>query len=445
MPGWPLPAFCTASMASTRALSTARRSRSVQSRAESVTTSSRPLVDGGAGDPTTPARACGQIGGVGGCSRAGAERLRKGSRKRPRPGDPEPSRTAGERPLEAGPAPLACHAPPPPRLEPPGVQLAAFLSRRTRGRRDDRRPTTWCRTTGPRCRRCCPRRGAGPAGRSRAAAFVALTKPRIIELLLVTTVPTMFFAARGLPPLWLVVGDARGRHAGGRQRQHAELLPRPRHRRAHAPHASGGPLVTGEVTPREALVFGLVARRRRRRLCSRSLVNVLSAGLALAAILFYVVVYTMILKRRTPQNIVWGGAAGCMPVLIGWAAVTGLAVVGGRRAVRRDLPLDAAALLAAVDEVPRRLRRGAASRCCRWSPRPPRSSPQDRRLRVGDGGRARCCSCPLGGAGPVYAVCRPRRRRAGSLAEAHLLLAPGPAPARRSSRRCGSSTSRSPT
>ena len=88
------------------------------------------------------------------------------------------------------------------------------------------------------------------------------------------------------------------------------------------------------------------------------LVNLLAAGLALAAIAFYVVVYTLLLKRRTPQNIVWGGAAGCMPVLIGWAAVTGRAGLGAVGAVRRDLPVDAAALLAAVDAVPGRLRGG---------------------------------------------------------------------------------------
>ena len=126
----------------------------------------------------------------------------------------------------------------------------------------------------------------------------------------------------GLPPAWLVAGDARRRHAGRRQRQHAQLLPRPRHRRGHAPHP---PAAAGH---RRGLAR---ARRWSSGSCSASLsvlwlgllVNWLAAGLALAANLFYVFVYTMLLKRRTPQNIVWGGAAGCMQVLIGWAAVTG--------------------------------------------------------------------------------------------------------------------------
>jgi protoheme IX farnesyltransferase len=157
--------------------------------------------------------------------------------------------------------------------------------------------------------------------RRRVAAFVALTKPRIIELLLVTTVPTMIFAARGLPPLGLVVWTLLGGTLAAASAntlncyldRDIDVLMHRTERR---------PLVTGEVTPRAALVFGLVLGVAAVGLLG-ALVNVLSAVLALAAILFYVVVYTMILKRRTPQNIVWGGAAGCMPVLIGWAAVTG--------------------------------------------------------------------------------------------------------------------------
>ncbi len=156
--------------------------------------------------------------------------------------------------------------------------------------------------------------------RRRVAAFVALTKPRIIELLLVTTVPTMIFAARGLPPLGLVVWTLLGGTLAAASAntlncyldRDIDVLMHRTERR---------PLVTGEVTPRAALVFGLALGVAAVGLLG-ALVNVLSAVLALAAILFYVVVYTMILKRRTPQNIVWGGAAGCMPVLIGWSAVT---------------------------------------------------------------------------------------------------------------------------
>ncbi|MGN6610800.1 MAG: heme o synthase [Angustibacter sp.] len=162
-----------------------------------------------------------------------------------------------------------------------------------------------------------PRRSVGRTVR----AYVALTKPRIIETLLVTTVPTMFLAAGGLPPAWLVVATlVGGTMAAGSantlncyiDRDIDQVMHRTRRR----------PLATGEVTPREAVVFGVVLGVLS-VLWLGLLVNWLAAGLALAANLFYVFVYTLLLKRRTPQNIVWGGAAGCMQVLIGWAAVTG--------------------------------------------------------------------------------------------------------------------------
>ena len=160
-----------------------------------------------------------------------------------------------------------------------------------------------------------------PGRRSRFAAFVALTKPRIIELLLVTTVPTMIFAAGGLPRLGLVAATLLG---GTMAAASANTLNCYLDRDIDVVmHRTGRrPLVTGEVTPRQALVFGLALGVAAIAVLA-GLVNLLAAALALAAILFYVVVYTMVLKRRTPQNIVWGGAAGCMPVLIGWAAVTG--------------------------------------------------------------------------------------------------------------------------
>ncbi len=157
--------------------------------------------------------------------------------------------------------------------------------------------------------------------RRRVGAYVALTKPRVIELLLVTTLPTMILAAGGFPSLGLVLATLVGGAAAAGaanvlncylDRDIDQVMNRTRRR----------PLVTGEITPRAALVFGLL-------LTAGSLawlglvVNVASALLTLGAIVIYVVGYTMILKRRTPQNIVWGGAAGCMPVLIGWSAVTG--------------------------------------------------------------------------------------------------------------------------
>jgi len=153
------------------------------------------------------------------------------------------------------------------------------------------------------------------------AAYVALTKPRIIELLLVTTVPTMILASNGVPSVALVAITLVGGFlaAGGANalnmyldRDIDALMVRTGHR----------PLVTGEVSPRGALGFGLVLAMSSVGWFALT-TNGLTAALTAAAILMYVVGYTLILKRRTPQNIVWGGAAGCMQILIGWSAVTG--------------------------------------------------------------------------------------------------------------------------
>ncbi len=153
------------------------------------------------------------------------------------------------------------------------------------------------------------------------AAYVGLTKPRVIELLLLTTVPVMFFAQRGVPSLglvvWTVVGGTLSAGSANAlncvyDRDIDEQMRRTR-RRALPRHV---------VTPRSALVFGVVLGVVATVLLA-TLVNVLSAGLALVAELFYLFGYTMVLKRRTTQNIVWGGLAGCFPTLIGWTAVTG--------------------------------------------------------------------------------------------------------------------------
>ncbi|RII18488.1 Protoheme IX farnesyltransferase [Streptomyces sp. YIM 130001] len=158
------------------------------------------------------------------------------------------------------------------------------------------------------------------SAKDRVLAFVALTKPRIIELLLITTVPVMFLAEQGVPNLWLVLATCVGGYlsAGGANalnmyidRDIDALMERTRQR----------PLVTGIVSPREGLVFGITLAVVS-TLWFGLLVNWLSAWLSLGASMFYVVVYTIILKRRTSQNIVWGGIAGCLPVLIGWSAVT---------------------------------------------------------------------------------------------------------------------------
>ncbi len=152
-------------------------------------------------------------------------------------------------------------------------------------------------------------------------ALVALTKPRIIELLLVTTVPTMVLAAGGLPPLRISLFTLLGGTlAAGSANAFNCYLDRDIDKVMN--RTANRPTVTGQITPMENLVFASVLAVTSVVLLTVT-VNVLAAMLALAAIAFYVLVYTMLLKRRTPQNIVWGGAAGCMPVLIGWAAVTG--------------------------------------------------------------------------------------------------------------------------
>jgi protoheme IX farnesyltransferase len=165
-------------------------------------------------------------------------------------------------------------------------------------------------------------REAGPvSGRDVLAAYVGLMKPRIIELLLLTTVPVMFLAQQGVPPLGLVVATVLGGtlSAGSANALNcvydADIDERMRRTRRRA-------LPRHVVSTRAALVFGLVLGVVS-TVWLGLLVNWLSAGLALAANLFYVVGYTMLLKRRTTQNIVWGGAAGCFPTLIGWTAVTG--------------------------------------------------------------------------------------------------------------------------
>lgn len=155
---------------------------------------------------------------------------------------------------------------------------------------------------------------------TKVAAYVALTKPRIIELLLVTTVPTMVVAAQGVPPLWLMVATVIGGTlaAGG---ANAINMYVDRDIDALMERTQGRPLVTGVVTPRSALVFA-VAIEVLAFVFLWQVVNLLSAVLAVSACLFYVFVYTLWLKRSSSQNIVIGGAAGAVPVLVGWSAVT---------------------------------------------------------------------------------------------------------------------------
>jgi len=156
---------------------------------------------------------------------------------------------------------------------------------------------------------------------TRIGAYVALTKPRIIELLLVTTVPTMVLAADGWPSLGLLLGTLIGGalSAGGAQVFNSYL---DRDIDAVMKRTKRRPLVTGAVSERGALVFAWVLSVGSTLWFWLVVGSPLAAVLNVVAIVGYAVVYTMILKRRTAQNIVWGGMAGCMPVLIGWAAVT---------------------------------------------------------------------------------------------------------------------------
>ncbi len=152
-------------------------------------------------------------------------------------------------------------------------------------------------------------------------AYLSLTKPRIIELLLATTLPTVFLASDGWPPLWLtvaiVIGGALSAGAANTFNSYLD-----RDIDAVMKRTSTRPLVTGTVSPRAALIFAWTLSVISTAWFAWVVDSLLAAALSVAAIVLYVVFYTMTLKRRTPQNIVWGGAAGCMPVLIAWAAVT---------------------------------------------------------------------------------------------------------------------------
>jgi len=163
-------------------------------------------------------------------------------------------------------------------------------------------------------------------GRSVLRSYLSLAKTRIIEQLLVVTVPAMFLAQRGrangtMPEPWLIVATLIGGAAAAAS-AHALNCVVDADIDAVMKRTARRPLAQGQVSARHALIFGLV-------LGAFSAVwlglttNWLAAGLSVAAIAFYVLIYTLLLKRRTAQNIVWGGAAGCMPVVIGWAAVTG--------------------------------------------------------------------------------------------------------------------------
>ena len=240
-------------------------------------------------------------------------------------------------------------------------------------------------------------------------AYVALTKPRIIELLLVTTVPTMIVAEQGMPSLWLIVGTVLGGTlaAGGANainmyvdRDIDRLMERTKNR----------PLVTGAITPAGRPHLRHRASRSSPSSGSGRSVNLLSAVLAVAACLFYVFVYTLWLKRTSSSNIVIGGAAGAVPVLIGWSLGHRHPRLGAGRAVRRHLLLDPAALLGPGHQLPRRLRRG------RRADAPVGGEPADHgdadpRLHAAALGASPSCSRPVADMGALYLGRRRRPRR----------------------------------
>jgi heme o synthase len=151
-------------------------------------------------------------------------------------------------------------------------------------------------------------------------AYIALTKPRIIELLLVTTIPTMFVAKRGVPGIWLIASTLIGGilAAGGANAINMYI---DRDIDALMDRTKGRPLVVGAMSPRAALTFAVTIEILAFAWLTWQ-VNLLSAVLAVSACLFYVFIYSLWLKRTSEKNIVIGGAAGAVPVLVGWSAVT---------------------------------------------------------------------------------------------------------------------------
>jgi heme o synthase len=176
----------------------------------------------------------------------------------------------------------------------------------------------------PHLRPVAPGAAARQARKLRMAkirAYVSLTKPRIVELLLITTIPAMMLAARGLPGIGLMlvvlVGGSFAAGAANAINCYIDRDIDPLMKRT-----SRRPLVTHVVAPRQALIFGLTLAVAATVLMA-AFTNWLATALTVAAIVYYDVIYTMWLKRTTPQNTFWGGVCGALPVLIGWAAVTG--------------------------------------------------------------------------------------------------------------------------
>ena len=236
-----------------------------------------------------------------------------------------------------------------------------------------------------------------PRRRPRSAGFVgvirdyiALTKPRIISLLLLTTVTTMFVADPSGPSLsvilWTMLGGYLAAGGAGAINHYLD-----RERDARMSRTCGRPLVAGRIEPIHGLIFGIVLGVLATVQLALT-VNALAAVLSLAGLLGYAFVYTVWLKPLTPQNIVIGGAAGAMPPLVGWAAATGGLTLGGADPVRDRLPLDAAALLGAVAADQGRLRAHRRADAARGPRRGRHAAPDPRLLRCSSS-RSRCCPC----------------------------------------------------
>ena len=324
VPGWPEPASSTASIARARMVSLARRSRSRQpvGAAVALLCSDVAVLTGAFSSVVVRVRAV--LGGAG----AGGRRARAdvSATARARPWRNRRHRVQGRRPPSgAGPRPARSYPRAVPPLRATSVPARdASVPGGASGRWGDDGPGAEASVVDVVAPVLAPPdSGPQPSGGrfDRVRAYVALTKPRVVELLLVVTLPAMVLAADGWPGTLLVattlVGGALGAGAAGALNCWVE-----RDRDALMRRTSRRPLPTHAVSDRGALVLGAVLQVVSFALLALA-VNLLTALLVLAASAFYVLVYTIWLKPRTPQNIVWGGAAGCVPALAGWSAVTG--------------------------------------------------------------------------------------------------------------------------
>src|SRR6476469_8852527 len=330
VPGWPLPTLWTASIASTRAVSIARRSSSVKPSGRvgwgcaGVPVGASVAASAGASAPVLRvpvccdpmwsvlprSRAAVTAGSVPGWTSA-LTVVRRWLRTRSTRGSTESTLVVvkSTAPLASRSAGYSGRVPIPGSKGPPGALLPARLCARGH-------PVTALSE-----RSAAPAPRSSSAARTRVMAYVALTKPRIIELLLVTTVPAMMLAARGWPTWGLLISTlVGGTLAAGAANVFNCWYDRDIDRLMH--RTQRRPLPMGVVSARSALVFGWVLTVLSVALLAVT-TTLLAAALAAGAIAYYAVIYTMVLKRHTRHSTLFGGVPGAAPVLIGWAAVTG--------------------------------------------------------------------------------------------------------------------------